>query len=503
MNRKRAGLAFLLLVAGACAPAAAPSPVPPAPAPPPAAPPGFDPTAPQPSAAAFPTAPPVPGPAPTLSLPAPERRRLGNGLEVVYVRHGSLPLAHATLVLPAGSSSDPAQMPGLATFVAEMLDEGAAGRDALELSAALELLGAQLQTGAGTDAAFIDLEVLRSRLPEALALMADVAARPEFPEADLRRLRDQRITALASARDEPSIIAGNAFTRLVFGEDHPYGRLASTEATREMDRAALTAFHGSHYRPGGATLILVGDVDPASFHAEVERAFGAWQGNAEEPVAVPRVENPEETRIFLIDKPGAAQSEIRVGHPGVARSNPDYFPLVVLNTILGGSFTSRLNTNLRETHGFAYGAGSSFGMRLGQGPFLASSAVFTAKTDSAVVEFFNELRRIREEPVPQDELDRARNYVALGLPRRFETSAGVAGQLADLEIHGLSMDFFNSYVPRVMAVTAADVQRVAREYLHPERAVVVVVGDLAQIEAGLRALTVGPVEVRRTEEFVR
>lgn len=490
----RAATAALILAA--CAPAAPPAP--PAPAGPsaPAAPPA-------PSAADFPTTPPQPGPAPTLSLPAPERRALANGLEVIYVRHGKLPLVHATLMVPGGSVADPVESPGLASFVAEMLDEGAAGRDALELSAALEALGAQLQTGAGTDAAFVDLAVLRSRLPAALTLMADVAARPDFPETDLRRLRDQRVTALTSARDEPSAIAGNAFTRLVFGERHPYGQLPTTEATRRMDRQALSAFHTRHYRPAGSTLILVGDVDAGSLQPEVERAFGSWQGEAAETPPVPRVEGPEATRLFLIDKPGAAQSEIRVGHPGVARSNPDYFPLVVLNTILGGSFTSRLNTNLRETHGFAYGASSSFSMPTGQGRFLAASAVFTAKTDSAVVEFFREMRRIRDEAVPADELERAKNYVALGLPRRFETAAGVAGQLADLEIHGLSMAFFNDYVPAVMAVTADDIQRVAREYLHPDRAVVVVVGDLATIEPGLRALSVGPVEIRTTEEFVR
>src|SRR5690606_3430146 len=204
------------------------------------------------------------------------------------------------------------------------------------------------------------------------------------------------------------------------------------------------------------TLILVGDVDAAELHPVVEEAFGGWSGESPGEVRVEDAASPESTRIYLIDKPGAAQSEIRVGHPALRRDHPDYFPVLVLNTILGGSFTSRLNTNLRETHGFSYGAGSSFAMRLGEGPFLASSAVFGAKTDSAVVEFFHELRRIRDEPVPQHELDRAKSYIALGLPRRFETAGGVAGQLADLEIHDLSMDFFNEYVQRVMSVSAED-----------------------------------------------
>ena len=224
-------------------------------------------------------------------------------------------------------------------------------------------------------------------------------------------------------------------------------------------------------------------------------------GRAARP-ALPALAAPERTTVYLVDKPGSAQSEIRVGHPGVARDNPDFFPLVVLNTILGGSFTSRLNSNLREEHGYSYGAGSAFTMRRGAGAFLASSAVFTAKTDSAVLEFFRELNRIRDEAVPAAELERARRYVALGLPRRFETSEDVASQLAELETAGVPLDFYNSYVPRVLAVSAADVQRVAREYLHPDHAVVVVVGDAGRIAPGLRALGIGPLELRETKEFV-
>lgn len=453
--------------------------------------------------AAFPTTPPRPGPAPSLTLPAPVRRSLPNGLEILYVRHGALPVVHATLVTRGGTSDEPAGLTGLAAFTADMLDEGAGGRTALELADALAQLGATLSTGAGWDAAQIDLHALRHRFPAALALMAEVAMRPDFPPAEVERLREEELTDLARARDEPRVIAGNAFASIVYGPGHPYGRIPSTESVRRIDRAALEDFHRGFYRPGASTLILVGDVDPEALHPVVEEAFGGWSGAAPAAPVAPAAPETGRTTIYLIDKEGAAQSEIRIGHPGVARDHPDYFPLVVLNTVLGGSFTSRLNTNLRETHGFAYGAGSSFAMRRGAGPFLAGSAVFTAKTDSAVVEFFRELRRIRDEPVPVDELERAKNFVALGLPRRFETTTGVASQLADLETYGLSIDFYNDYVQRIMAVGPADVQRVAREHLRPERAVVVVVGDVRSVEPGLRALDVGPLEIRETLEFVR
>lgn len=481
--------AGLVLALGACAPRGAQPSEPPA-------------TTRNP-AAAFPTTAPQPGPAPSLTLPEPERRSLANGLEVVYVRHGTLPIVHATLVTRGGMSDDPASLPGLAAFTSGMLDEGAGGRGALELSDAVAQLGARLSTNVAWDAAYVDLHVLPSRLPDALALMADVATRPDFPAAELERLREEELTDLARGVDEPRVIAGNAFSSLVYG-DHPYGRVATTEAVRRIERDVLRRFHSAFYRPGGSTLILVGDVNADALHPVVERAFGGWTGGAAGALpptgAAPEVAS---TTVYLIDKPGAAQSEVRIGHPGVSRDHPDYFPLIVLNTILGGSFTSRLNTNLRETHGFTYGAGSSFAMRRDAGPFTASAAVITAKTDSAVVEFFTELNRIRDEAVSPAELQRAKSYVALGLPRRFETTQSVASQLADLTTYGLSMDFYNDYVERVMSVTAGDVSRVAREHVRPDRAVVVIVGDLATIRAGLSALDIGPIEVREIREFVR
>lgn len=489
-SRLRALAALVAMLTAACA---APAPDPAVPAPRAA------------TAASFPTTAPRPGPAPSVTLPTPVTRTLPNGLEVMYVRHGTLPVVHATLLTRGGTSEEPAELTGLAAFTAGMLDEGAAGRGALELSAALSQLGARLSTGAGWDAAYVDLHVLADRLPEALALMADVAIRPDFPVDELERLREEELTDLARARDEPRVIAGNAFASLVYGPGHPYGRIASMESVRRIDRERLRAFHRAAYRPAASSLILVGDVDADALHPAVERAFGSWTGREAVPPAAAAGAVPAigRTTIYLIDKPEAAQSEIRIGHPGVTRDHPDYFPLIVLNTILGGSFTSRLNTNLRETHGFTYGAGSSFAMRREAGPFTASAAVITAKTDSAVTEFFSELRRIREETVPVAELERAKSYVALGLPRRFETTEAVASQLADLQTYGLTVDFYNDYVARVMAVTAEDVQRVAREHVRPEQAVVVIVGDLTTIEPGLRALELGPLEIRETLEFVR
>lgn len=454
----------------------------------------------------FPTTPPRPAGAPRVDLPEPTRMRLPNGLTVMYVRQAELPVVSAVLVTRgAGSADEPAEAPGLASFTANMLDEGAGGRDALALADALDLLGANLSTSSATDAAQTFLYVLRQNFPAALRIMADVATRPDFPEREISRLRDERLTALARAKDEATTIANNAFASLVYGGQHPYGRYANTASTQGLDRGRVQAFHASRYRPESSTLILVGDVDPATMQPLIAEAFGGWRGQGAagtvgQPPAPPSISR---TVVYLIDKPGAAQSEIRIGHPGVPRSSPDYFPVLVMNTMLGGTFTSRLNTSLRETHGWAYGASSSFQFLQGAGPFTARAGVQTNATDSALVEFFREINRIRTEPVTAQELDKIKNFVALRLPDQLETTQDMAGQLAALETYGLDASYYDDYVQRVMAVTAEDLRRVANQYVHPERAVVVVVGDRQVVEAAVRAANVGPVEIREVTEFVR
>jgi zinc protease len=454
----------------------------------------------------FPTTPPRPQGAPRIDLPEPVRMRLPNGMSVMYVRQAELPVVTAVLVTRgAGSADEPAEATGLASFTASMLDEGAAGRDALQLADALDLLGASLSTSSGTDAAQANLYVLRQNFPAALRIMADVVTRPDFPEREVNRLRDERLTALARAKDEATTIANNAFASLVYGAQHPYGRVATAEATRGLERGRVATFHAARYRPETSTLILVGDVDPAAMQPMIVEAFGGWraQGSASAAAELPQVPGITRTVVYLIDKPGAAQSEIRIGHPGVPRSSPDFYPLLVMNTMLGGTFTSRLNTNLRETHGWAYGASSSFQMLRGAGPFTARAGVQTNATDSALVEFFRELNRIRTEAVTPEELQKIKNFVALRLPDQLETTQDVAGQLATLETYGLDASFFDDYVQRVNAVTADDLRRVANQYVRPDRSVVVVVGDRQVVEAAVRAANVGPVEIREVTEFVR
>jgi zinc protease len=453
----------------------------------------------------FPTTPPQLGAAPTVNPPVPVQRTLANGMKVLYVRQPELPVVSASLVIRgAGTTQDPAALPGLASFTASMLDEGAAGKSALQIADALDLLGASLSPGASWDAASVNLYVLKKNFVPALGLMADVVLRPDFNAPDVQRVRDERVTNLTRAKDDPTAIAGNAFQALVYGARHPYGRFATVEATRTLDRDKVTAFHHAAYRPENATLILVGDVDP-SMNSQVEQAFGSWRGTGAAPAVEGSLDPPTigNTTIYLVDKPQAAQSEIRIGHPGVGRNNPDFFPLAVLNTLLGGSFTSRLNLNLRETKGWTYGARSGFSMRTGAGPFTAQAGVVTAKTDSSLIEFFKELNRIRTEPIPAEELEKAKRYVALGFPQSLETTQDVAGRLSELVTYGIEPSFLGTYVRGVMAVTDADVRRVANQYVRPGNAVVVVVGDRSQVEAGIRAINLGPVEIKDIAEFVK
>lgn len=450
--------------------------------------------------------PPAVGAPPALVLPAVERRTLQNGVPVWIVETHDVPLVQVDLVVLAGSADDPAGRYGVASMTAAMLDEGAGSRSALELADTLEFLGANLATASGFDNSAIRLNVPVARLGDALPVMADVALRPTFPAPDLERLRQERLTALLQARDSPDAIAQRAFTRFVFGATHRYGTSAvGTESSvRALTVDDLRTFHRAYYQPANAALVVTGDVRTDAVMPLLERAFGSWQNASPAPrVQIPPAPQLAKGQIYLIDKPGAAQSVIQLGWVGVPRSTPDYFTIQVLNTILGGSFSSRLNRNLREEHGYAYGAGSGFDMRLSGGAFLARASVQTDKTAEALKEFFNELRGISAAPVPAEELSRAKNFVALGFPGEFETSSDRARKLEELIIYRLPETYFERYVANVQGVTAAAVQKAAATYVQPSRFAVVIVGDRQKIEAGIRATNLGPIQLMTVDQALQ
>jgi predicted Zn-dependent peptidase len=449
--------------------------------------------------------PPALGPTPQLDLPPIQKRTLSNGIPVWLVEAHEVPLVQLTLIVKAGSGDDPAGKYGLASLTAAMLDEGAGSRSALEIADETEFLGADLSTSSSFDASSVRLNVPVSRLAAALPVMADVALRPTFPQAELDRLRQERLTALLQAKDDPASVAPMAFARLLFGATHRYGTgAAGTESSlKGFSTADVRSFHAATYQPGNATLIVAGDVTADRVLPQLEAQFGSWRGGTAAPprAALVTAPQPAKRQIYIVDMPGAEQSQIRIGWVGVPRSSPDYFTLQVLNTVLGGSFTSRLNQNLREEHGYSYGASSRFDMRRFAGPFFAGAGVQTDKTPEALREFFNELNEIRA-PIGADELAKARNYVALGFPSEFESIGDLSSQLEQLVVYGLPEAYYADYVKNIQAVTSAAVQKAAATYIQPDRFVVVVVGDRAVIEPGIQKLGLGPVRTMSVEEAV-
>lgn len=442
--------------------------------------------------------PPALGTTPRFAMPPVQSLALSNGLPVLLVEKHGVPVVQIDLVVRAGSVDDPAGKTGLASFTAQMLDEGAGSRNALELADAIDFLGIDLSTGGGLHTASVDLHTPLSKLAPALDLMADVTLRPSFSDAEIERLRTQTLVALGQRRDQPNALASAIFSRTLYGEAHPYGRTPMPATVRTITRGDLVAFHHAYFQPGNAALVVVGDVTAAALLPLLEARFGqaAWPSGtpAPAPTRVAEARQVAARTITFVDKPGAAQSAIRVGRIGAARSTPDYYALEVLNAILGGSFTSRLNQNLRETHGYAYGAGSSFALRPAvAGPFTASSNVQTNATAPALTEFIKELTNIRT--IPQEEVDKGKNFVALSFPEAFQTVAGTANMVEDLWANGLPLDTYNDYTARIMAVTRADLERVARTYIDPAKVAIVVVGDKASQEAAVRALRLGPVRV--------
>ncbi|HVZ77237.1 MAG TPA: pitrilysin family protein, partial [Gemmatimonadaceae bacterium] len=443
------------------------------------------------------TKPPKLGPPPALSLPPVVTRRLPNGLQVLIIEHHELPLLDAVLVVKTGGEANPAGRPGVANMTARLLDEGTTTRSSLEIADQEAYLGISIDASSGWDASRVALHTPTAQLDSALALFADVVLHPSFPAREFDRVQQEALTELMQIPDRGPTIASRAFARILFGAAHPYGQpLSGTEASvRSMTRDELAAFHATYFRPNNATLILVGDVRPDDIMARVTRLFGAWAAGDVPQHPVPGVQARAATRVYLIDKPGAAQSSFRIGSVSAPRSTPDYFAIQVMNTILGGAFTSRLNENLRETHGYTYGAGSGFDMRRAPGPFVASAEVVSAKSDSALIEFMRELRNIRE-PVPQKELNKAKRYLELSLPGEFETTTDIANQFVPVIAYGLPLDYYNGAVRQIDHVSQADVQRVARKYVDPAYLTIVIVGDRASIEPKLEATHIAPVEIR-------
>jgi predicted Zn-dependent peptidase len=431
-------------------------------------------------------------PDPKLTLPAVQRRKLSNGLEVLVVEHHELPVVSMNLVMKMGAAGDPASKAGLASLTADMLDEGTTTRDALQISDQLARIGSSVGIAAGWDSTTASLRTLTRHLDRALEIYADVVTNPAFPDKELQRLRAQRLAGLRQQRDDPNSVAGLVFQTVLYGRSHPYGHpLAGDETSlKSLSAADVRGFYETFYRPNNSALIVVGDVKPDAVVSKLEKAFANWKSGHVPAVDVSAAPaQREQGGIYLVDRPGSVQSVIQIGQVAAPRSSPDYFPLFVMNRILGGASSARINLNLREDKGYTYGASSSFSFRRGAGPFTAAAPVQGFSTKESVMEFMKELRGIRGEmPVSPAELEAAKQAIVRGYPRGFETPDQIANQLELIVTYDLPDTYFNSYIERVQAVTLEDVNRVANRYLQPDRMAVVIVGDRKAIEQGLRTL---------------
>ena len=440
---------------------------------------------------------PKPGPVKTAQLPTPEQFRLPNGLQVILSERSELPVVSAALVFGSGSGANPAAMPGLANFTAAMLDEGTATRNALQIADEAAQLGATLTTGSTMDQTQVTVTSLAAQFPRALELVADVALHPTFPQEEVERQRASRLANLVAQKSNPQQIAARVMAAALYGPAHPYGftELGTEASNKALSRDAMVGFWKEHLVPGNAALVVVGAVSRKQLEELAGKAFGTWTGK---PAARGTLPAPGGTaaKLVVVDVPGAAQTQIRVASVAAPRAVPEFEALEVMNALLGGLFTSRINLNLREDKGYTYGAFSGFAFRKEPGPFLMGAGVRTDATAPSVTEMFNEIRRMKDADVTVDELSLGRDSLVRSMPGRFETTAQAAGSFAYLFVYDLGLDYYSKYIERVGSIDAGAVRGAAVKYLVPERMLVVAVGDRQKIEAHLAKLNLGAVEYR-------
>jgi predicted Zn-dependent peptidase len=418
------------------------------------------------------------------SLPAPVRVTLSNGLTLLVIERRNLPIVSVSAIVRAGGAYDPANQAGLASLTASLLERGTTTRTAPQIAEAIDFIGGSLSVGAGLDSTSAGLSVLKKDLDTGLGVFADVLMHPTFPEAELKRVKEEATASLRSSLDDADEVARLAFERSLLA-GHPYGTSATIGTLGRIGRADLRKFYETYYRPNNAFMAVVGDLSPQEAQVKFEQVFKGW---AARPVTLPSLKAPtapSERRVVLVDMP-VNQSFIRLGNLGVRRNHEDYFPLIVLNFILGGDFTSRLNQEIRDRQGLAYGAGSRFAMNLAAGTFTASLNTKSQSTGQALRAVLQEVRKMQDEPVSAAELGFAKDYLTGAFPLRFETNADLAREVVNMEFFGLAPDYLATYRERVRAVSADDVQRVARRYLHPEAYQLVVVAKAQDVADELK-----------------
>ncbi len=436
------------------------------------------------------------GPTPPFRFSRIHKSELPNRLSLWSADHRALPVVTFMLVLPVGSAADFEGFEGLAAMTADMMDEGTGNLSAIDVNAAFARLGAHLESDVSADATVFTVTTLAKFSRPALSLLADCVIRPRLAEADFDRIRQLRLTRLVQIRDMPSAIADRAFMQVVYGT-HPYAHMAlgTEESLRQLTLDTVSMFHSRLYRPSRATLIASGDIDAAELGQMTADVFGSWTDTfpeiAEDPAMVPPPHAPVH-RFVLVDKPGAAQSEIRIGEVGLARDTPDYHPLIVLNMILGGQFVSRINMKLRQEKGLTYGARTAFDFRRGRGPFILQTSVQSDGTGEAIKSSLAEIHAIRtDRPPTADEVQVAKAALTRGYARNFETAEQIARAMAQLVLYDLPDDYFDTFASKVNDVTVDDTRHVALTHLDPDRLATAIVSDSSIVIPQLAAAGLG------------
>ena len=442
--------------------------------------------------------PPEPAPLRPYELPKPQQFTLPNGVKVVAVERSTLPIVSARILLDAGSVYEPDIKSGLAVLTGSLLREGAGPLTGAQIAERMDALGAQFSTGAGYTQAQVSVTALNTVFADALALAASTLTQPTFPEAEFARRKAEALAADEQKKARVEGIEPDVFFRAIFEPSSPYARPAEGTKTSiaGLTRDDVVGWHRTMYSPANTTVLIVGAIAPAEARRVAERALGAWRAPAPKLPAVRNAPRPASgTRVILVDRPGSVQSAIRVGQASIAVGDPSYLPMVALNRVFGGGVNARLNNNLREKHGYTYGAFSALDARRDVGAFFATSTVRTDATDSALVEAVAEYKRLASEAIPAEEFRAGVNNVVASFPASVQTAQGLAGRMQFLLNAGLPLDYWGSYRERLAAVTPEAALRAAKERLTPNALTIVVVGDLSKIEAPVRARNLGAVEV--------
>ncbi len=437
----------------------------------------------EPLAEAFRREPPAPLAPRSMNLPAVGDATLANGLRVLFVESGRLPLVSFRLAFRSGDADDPGDRAGLTDLMTGMLNEGTGTRTSRQLADEVARVGATLSSGASADFTTVAATALTTYSDEILELMADIILRPSFPADELELTKQNTLQNLIAQRGQPAFLANERVSRVIYGE-HPYSIVAPTpQSIDAATRAELADYHRARFIPNNAVFIVGGDFQRDEMLARLEELFGAWQRGEARARQFPAPPARTGRTLYLVDRPGSAQSNIVIANPGLTRTHPDYFPALLMNTILGANASSRVFMNLREEKGYTYGAYTSLDARREAGSFRATAEVRTAVTGDSLKEFFYEFGRIRDEPVTEKELTDAKTYLTGIFPIRLETLDGLIDQLLQIEMLGLPEDYLLTYRDRIQAVTREEVQRVARLYVQPDHAAVVIVGDAAAVRA--------------------